>query len=509
MSGYNALLYLEWRTLLAQLRQLARARGRLLVYVLVLAYMVFILTQGRRGLPHFAHAASVYAVALWLLLLGLGAIGGRRRLLARPADLALVVPSAIAPDRIVVWTLVRQAVSQLRLLVVVAVFWVPQMAASGDVAWGVLLYGVGLALIAAMAIRYILLGLGRWGRWLRYALLVLLTGLLLYAGLALLRDGTAGLAAALAATWPTRVSVAALHGQGPALVILGVLAALSVAAMVMLAPNIVRRGVDWSALPVLAGRRGLFARQQPALGSGVPSRARRRRYRRRDWPGRGDFALFGVELARLYRTLWPLTAPLIVLGWVAACVAGALALPHGVPWEVVPGFVAYVMVLTGAAAASLNFGQILATPLWSQTPGPMGTKLLAWFMPSALVTGVGWAGVACGWLLGMGQGAIAVWSLPLALGLMLMIRSVGLLGWALLPNAVDQRSIAVWLRFLITIVATLIAAGFFAGAYALAGFAAGALVGTLAAVGEGYLCLQISQLRISGMDFVRPSEGRA
>ena len=160
MRGYDALLYLEGRSLRAQLRQLARARGRLALYVLVLAYVVFVLVQGRRGMPHFSHAASVYALALWLFFLGLASVGGRRRLLARPADLALVVPSAITPDRIVVWSLVRQAATQLRLLVVVAVFWVPQMAASGGGGWGALLYAVGLTLIAAMGVRYILLGLG-------------------------------------------------------------------------------------------------------------------------------------------------------------------------------------------------------------------------------------------------------------------------------------------------------------------------------------------------------------
>jgi hypothetical protein len=78
-----------------------------------------------------------------------------------------------------------------------------------------------------------------------------------------------------------------------------------------------------------------------------------------------------------------------------------------------------------------------------------------------------------------------------------------------LPHAVDQRSIAVWLRFLVTIVAVAIAAGLFAAAYLLAGFGAGAVAGTLAAVGEAYVCLEIGQMRISAMDFVRPSEGRA
>jgi len=281
------------------------------------------------------------------------------------------------------------------------------------------------------------------------------------------------------------------------------------ALMVAMAGRTVRLGVDWSALPALAGRRGLAWRYSGAPGGQVGRRTVRRRFRQRDWPGRGGFALLGVEIARLYRTLLPATAPLIALGWVAAAVAGALARPHGVPWEVVPGFTAYVMVLTGAAAASLNFGQILATPLWSQTPGAMLLKLLAWFLPSAIVSGAGWAGVTVGWLLGMGQGALAIWSLPLTIALMLLVRSVGLLGWAMLPNAVDQRGVAVWLRFLFTVVATAIAAGFFAGAYALAGFGAGAVVGSLAAVGEAYFCLQLSQMRISAMDFVRPSEGRA
>lgn len=508
MKGYDALLYLEARSFLAQLRGLARARGRLLLYIFVLAYVVFILAQGRQGLPHFAHAASVYALALGLLFLGLSAIGGRRRLLARPADLALVVPSAIAPDRIVVWTLLRQAAMQLRLLLVVAVFWVPAMAASGDVGWGALLYAVGLTLLAAMATRYILLGLGGFGAPIRYLLLLALIALAVFAGLGLLKGGTAGLAAASGQVWPLALSVAALHGDAPALLTWGVLTALVIVVMVALAPRIVRLGVDWGALPVLAGRRGLIGRNSGAGGQ-VSSRARHQRFRRRDWPGRGDFALFGVELARLYRTLLPTTAPLIWLGWIASGVAGALALPRGVPWEVVPGFVAYVMVLTGAAAASLNFGQILATPLWSQTPGPMGTKLLAWFLPGTLVTGLGWAGVASGWLLGMGQGLLAICSVPLALALMLLVRAVGLLGWAMLPNAVDQRSIAVWLRFLLTVVATAVAAGFFAGAYVLAGFAAAAVVGSLAAAGEAYFCLQLSQMRIASMDFVRPSEGRA
>jgi hypothetical protein len=109
----------------------------------------------------------------------------------------------------------------------------------------------------------------------------------------------------------------------------------------------------------------------------------------------------------------------------------------------------------------------------------------------------------------MGETAIALWSLPLALALMCLVRAVGLLGWAMLPNALDQRGIAVWLRFLVTILATAIAAGFFAGAFALAGFAAGAVAGSLSALAEAYLCLQLSELRIRAMDFVRPSEGRA
>ncbi len=509
MKGYKALLYLEWRTLLAQLRGLARSRGRLVVYVLVLAYLGFILSQGRRGVPHFGHAASVYALALWLFFLGLASVGGRRRLLARPADLALVVPSAITPDRIVVWSLVRQAATQLRLLVVVAVFWVPQMAASGGVGWGALLYAVGLTLIAAMGVRYILLGLGAWAAAARYLLLLCLAALALWAGIGLRRGGGAGLAAAVGRLGPLALAVSALHGAALPLVAWGGLTAGVMALMVAMAPRIVRLGVDWGALPQLAGRRGLAWRYSGAPGGQVGGRTVRRRFRRRDWPGRGVFALFGVEVARLYRTLLPTTAWLIALGWIAAAVAGVLARPHGVPWEVVPGFALYLMALTGAAAASLNFGQILATPLWSQTPGPMGSKLLAWFLPSAVVSGIGWAGVTVGWLLGMGQGAFAVWSLPVTVALMLLVRAVGLLGWAMLPNAVDQRGVAVWLRFLFTVVAAAIAAGFFAGAYALAGFAAGAALGSLAAVGEAYFCLQLSQMRIGAMDFVRPTEGRA
>ena len=168
-----------------------------------------------------------------------------------------------------------------------------------------------------------------------------------------------------------------------------------------------------------------------------------------------------------------------------------------------------MMVLSGAAALSVSFGQVLATPLWAQTPGQLGTKLLAWFLPAALVSGLGWGGVAAGWLIGAGQAAMAAWSLPLALSLMLLSRAVALLAWATMPNAIDQRTVAVWLRLLLTVLAAVIAAAFFAGAYALAGLSAGAVAGCLAATGEAYICLQLSEMRIGAMDFVRPSAGRA
>ena len=509
MSGFGALLYLEGRTLRAQLRLLAQARGRLAVYLLVAVYIVFILTRSRRGMPHFGHAATIYALALWLLGLGIAAIGGQRRLLARPADLALVVPSAIPPDRIVVWTLVRQAVTQLRFLIVVAVFWVPQMAASGDVGWGSLLYLVGLTLIAAMAIRYILLGLGRWGDYIRYALLAAFALLALRAGLGLGQGGLAGLAAVCDPIWPLALTALALHGNALALAALGVAALLVLGAMIALAPSTVRLGVDWGALPVLAGRRGIGWRAALVSSRGPGAAAGRRRFRRRDWPGQGGMALLGVEFARLYRTMLPLWLPLIALGWVVAGIAGHLAVGRGMPWQVLPGLLAYMMVLTGAAALSVTFGQVLSSPLWAQTPGLLGTKLMAWFLPAALVSGLGWGGVATGWLIGAGQAAIAVWSLPLALSLMLLSRAVALLAWAVMPNAIDQRTVAVWLRLLFTVLTAAIAAAFFAGAYALLGLAAGAIAGCLAATGEAYLCLQLSEMRIAAMDFVRPSAGRA
>ena len=509
MSGFGALLYLEGRTLRAQLRLLAKARGRLAVYLLVALYVGFILTRSRREMPHFDHAATVYALALWLLGLGLAAVGGQRRLLARPADLALVVPSAIAPDRIIVWTLLRQAMTQLRLLIVVAVFWVPQMAASAEVGWGSILYLIGLMLIAATAARYILLGLGSWGKYVRYVLLAAFALLALRAGLGLGRGGLAGLAAACGPVWPIALTAIALRGNALALAALGAAALLVLGAMIALAPRIVRLGVDWGALPVLAGRRGLGWRAAAASASGAGAVARRRRFRRRDWPGQGGMALMGVEFARLYRTMLPLWLPLIALGWIVAGVAGHLAVRHGIPWQVLPGFLAYMMVLSGAAALSVSFGQVLATPLWAQTPGQLGTKLLAWFLPAALVSGLGWGGVAAGWLIGAGQAAMAAWSLPLALSLMLLSRAVALLAWATMPNAIDQRTVAVWLRLLLTVLAAVIAAAFFAGAYALAGLSAGAVAGCLAATGEAYICLQLSEMRIGAMDFVRPSAGRA
>ena len=153
MTGYDALWYLEWRSLVAELHRLLRQRGRLALYLLLTAYLVFILAQGGQGLPRLTDAPAAYAVLLSLVYLGLSSLGGRRRLLVRPSDLTLVVPSAIAPDRIVVWSLVRRAVAQLRLLIVVAIFWVPQMAASGGVSWGTLLYAVGHQKIAVMELR--------------------------------------------------------------------------------------------------------------------------------------------------------------------------------------------------------------------------------------------------------------------------------------------------------------------------------------------------------------------
>lgn len=510
MSGYSALLYLEWRTLLAQLRLLLRARGRLVIWALVLAYFAFIVSRGRAGMPHLPDAAALYAVALWLLSLGLASIGGRRCLLARPADLALVVPSAIPPDRIVVWTLARQALSQLRLLVVVAVFWVPQMAASGGVGWGTLLYAVGLSLIAAMALRYVLLDLGRWGSLARWLLLAAFAALALLTALALLGDGLAGVSQLATSIWPLSLALQALLGQGLALLAFGLAAVLLVAAMVALAPRIVRLGVDWGLLPLLARTRGAGRYSAAALRQErLTARVGRRALRRRDWPGRGDLALCGVELARLYRTLWPRTASLIALLWVFAGVAGALAAERGVPWQIVPAFVAYVMVLSGAAVSSVQLGTVLATPLWSQTPGALGRKLLAWFLPGALTGGVGWTGVAVGWLLGAHQTLLALWSLPLGLALMLMVRGIGLVGWSFLPNAVDQRVVAVWLRLLLTVVAAALAGACGVAGYALGGVGPAVAVAALSALGEAYLCLRLAALRIGRMDFVRPSEGRA
>jgi len=502
MTGYDALWYLEWRSLVAELRRLLRQRGRLALYLLLAAYLAFILAQGGQGLPRLTDAPAAYAVLLSLVYLGLSSLGGRRRLLVRPSDLTLVVPSAIAPDRIVVWSLVRRAVAQLRLLVVVAIFWVPQMAASGGVSWGTLLYAVGATLVGAAATRYALLGLGRPGAALRSLLVLAFAALAAAAALALWRSGLAGLSGLAAALPPLAWSVLALRGGLTELALFGAAALAAVYAMVLVAPRIVREGVDWSALPTLAARRAA------ARAGGSARELGRRRLGRRDWPGRGDLALFGVEAARLSRALWPVRGPAVALAWLGAAAGGALGAARGLPWQVGPGAGLYLMLLTTSAGAA-GFGQVLASPLFAQTPGRWSRKLAAWLAPGVLLGGVAWGGGAAAWLLGAGQAGWAAAGVPLGVCAMALVRSVGLLSWTVLPNAVDQRSVAVWLRFLGVVLGTALAAALFAVGYAVQGLGAGALLGCAAAVLEAGICLAAAAGRVARMDLARPDEGRA
>lgn len=160
-------------------------------------------------------------------------------------------------------------------------------------------------------------------------------------------------------------------------------------------------------------------------------------------------------------------------------------------------FLFYVLSIF-AVQSALTLGEELRKPMWSLTPGRRA-KLLAWLTFAALRSGatIGLGVVAYGIV--AQSYAIAAYAVPVSAAAAVLMRSVALASYALLPGRTESRGPLAIVRMLATyvLVAPVLIGGAAAGAVArstVAGLVVAALLGAL----EVYALLTFTARRIQG-----------
>src|SRR5579864_3420092 len=154
MNGVRALAYLELRQLINRCRMVARRPARVLLYLFVLAYFVFVAVfrAGHRGTLGPAPAQEPYASAIffaYIAFLGVVAYGAASGVVGAFSSTAeaLFLTRSLIPERLVVaWLQLRRCASAMVRATFSLVIYTLMFAAGGIV------YGLGLCVIAGSAI---------------------------------------------------------------------------------------------------------------------------------------------------------------------------------------------------------------------------------------------------------------------------------------------------------------------------------------------------------------------
>jgi hypothetical protein len=158
-----------------------------------------------------------------------------------------------------------------------------------------------------------------------------------------------------------------------------------------------------------------------------------------------------------------------------------------------------MVVLFVAMGSAIGLSADIAKPLWWMGPDSLWRRLLAWTVGTSWRLGVCLVIAAIGWSIGLRSWQMAAAAIPSTIAVVLCLRAVGLVIYALFPSTLDQRGPLAFIRALLTYTfsAPPGIAGFVVFFFARS-FAAGIAAGIAVAVAEMLLLISFAAWRIAG-----------
>jgi Putative ABC exporter len=216
---------------------------------------------------------------------------------------------------------------------------------------------------------------------------------------------------------------------------------------------------------------------------------------------RGAFALVWADALAFSRRVSPTVTAIVVAGALVAgagLAAAARATDEGMLLGIVFGIVP-AFYITIASTTGVRLAPVMRLPLFWLGDVPLVSRLAAWTL-GALLRDLAVLGFAL-------AGYVAVDRDPLVpavlliggIGLLALTRAVGLAVFALLPNSLDQRGPAVFIRVILAfaLIAPAVIGGLVAG-FAFASVVAGTAAGSVLALAESGVLVGFAAWRLAG-----------
>ena len=494
MRDLSALGFLEYRQIVNRIRDTARQPGRALVYVLVIAYFIFMGIMRSHG-----HVAAFpmrtvpepYATALMLAyvsLLGIvcyGAASGIAGAFSSAADARFLTRSLIPERTVVLWLQLRRSVRSVGRMLFSIVLYTLIFSRSGTFAGIALAIAGGTLVATAAAIPMLKLRAVSGQRFAQ----------------------TLGAAIATAGILPLTIMLSSLAqpGMEPAARIIersglgtafnalfnGNVLALVALYVFAFAIGALAFAVGTGLYPDLyaASMRVLNFQEKQRRGGAAAFSMEHSYERRRNRGGgifvdrlRGPWTIAWKEWIAFARS--PSMQRIFVLGLIGCAAGGAIcgaiaSRSHDPLGETIAlGTSAInVVIILVAMGSAIGLGNDLRKPLWWMGPDPLWMRLFAW------IAGTSWRLTVClavglaAWSIAIHLPVVALAGIPIAIAAVFYLRAVGLALYALFPATIDQRGPLAIVRALVTY------------AFAAPPLVAGIVVGVIfKSVGGGVFC---------------------
>ncbi len=461
----RALSYLEFRQIVNRVRVTLRSPGRLLVYVIAIAYFCAVAVSRAHRRPQTAMsafpepyaAAAMFAYVTLLGVMAYGAASGIVRAFSSPADARFLTGSSISERTVAIWLQLRRcAMSMARMLFTVLLYALLFSRRGSTIGIALATLG-GTAIAAGLAVPFL-----KFRSVAGSATAQGLAGAITVIGVC----PTLILLASLLAPSPFAQGIERL-GAGTAIDQLLNANAAALAALYAFGVVIVAGAYACGAglYPDLyaASLRVLAFREKQKRGPGA-ALVMAHSYERPRNAGasagyadalRGPWTIVWKEWVAflrspsMQRTFYLGAAVCVAIGAIFGTIAAASR--HPLMESVTFAAVATNMIVVFAAMSSaIGLEGDLRKPLWWIGPDPLWTRLLAW------VVGTSWRLAACicasivGWSVAARSPLIAACGIPLGIAAVLYLRAVGLALYALFPSTIDQRGPLAMMRALLT-----------------------------------------------------------
>jgi hypothetical protein len=497
VNALCTLLYLDGTRLVRAARNIAKSPGRGLLWILFIAWLVmnaFLRRtahyQGLFGELHEPYATAAGASVLAILAMSaFGGAGGRVGTFANEAEATLLVRADLPPKLAVLWLQLRAGARVLaRFLFFVAVI-VLNYAHSHLAGTAAGLFSF-LVLSFAVQLPSFLIGKRLGARRLQ-AILIAVSGVFGFAAVLAFVLGTEGLSLGT----PLGSAALALWSGEP----LAVTATIAISAAVLILASESARDAYPELYEALKHSESVRTRWRRGIPSDVKSKPLVASSLTTALSG--PWVILWKDLALLRRRrAREVFAMLLALCAAGGLLVGLLALQDAALAMTVgstAGSMGVLFLSTMSARLALDIGK----PLWWMGDGSTMTKLALATLSAAATTSGLLAAAAVTAALVVHSGVVLCAGLCTSLALPIAMRSIGVLAFALLPSAIDQRGPAALLRVFVTFGSLIVPMTLGITGSLLVSPYIGILAATLALLGEALAALFLAARRIERSPF--------